>query len=167
VYWPEFFMAAVPQLRNCGIAEFDMELLIAVMLFSGKTKTLYWLAWGFFARCAARGYAGRLMVEYHKSSPGTSPSRATHCERSTCVHVRRTACSEPVLVFLRRSSNAPVSRRGKGGRRFVVPHHEEPALAPPARPPCRASGPQCSLIGGLCTGPPHTGLFEGPQTAQC
>ena len=111
----------------------------------------------FFSRYAAREYAGLLMVEYHKSSPNVSPYRATHCKRSAFIHVRRMGCCDPVMVFPCPRSNAPVSRRGKGGRRFVVLHHEEFALAPPARQPYRDNGLQCSLIGGLGAGPPDTG----------
>ena len=102
------------------------------------------------------------MVEYHKSSPGVSPYRATHCKRSAFIHVRRMGSSDPVLVFPCPRSNAPVSRRGKGGRRFVVLHHEELALAPPARQPRRDNGLQCSLIGGLGAGSPDTGLPCSP-----
>ncbi len=70
------------------------------------------------------------------------------------------------LAFLVQRSNAPLSRRGKSGRRFVVLHHEKLALAPPAHPPRCDSRPQCSRFRGLCTGSPDTRLYEDPQTAR-
>ena len=63
----------------------------------------------FFSRCAIRGYAGLLMVEYHKSSPSVSPYRATHCKRNALRHVHRMACSNWIMVFLVRRGKAPVA----------------------------------------------------------
>ncbi len=60
-------------------------------------------------------------------------SMANHCKRNACLPMRRAAYQHPVLVCPYERSNAAVSRRGKGGRRFVVLHHEELALTPPAQ----------------------------------
>lgn len=49
--------------------------------------------------------------------------------------MRRVACQNPVWVSPYERCNTAVSRRVKGGRRFVVIHHQEFALDLPAQPP--------------------------------